>query len=383
MQGFTYQSAKSLVCEVGSSKRMAAFCEQLGIQRPFVVTDPGIVKAGLLETVMQSLAAAQLNSVVYADVQADPPEAVMLAAVEHARAQGCDGVIGFGGGSAMDTAKLVALLLGSQQQISEVYGVDVARGPRLPLILVPTTAGTGSEVTAVAIVTTGETTKTGVVSPHLFPDLAILDAELTLGLPPKITAETGIDAMVHAIEAYTSALRKNPYADMLAKQALSLLNTHLEGAYRDSRSLLHRENMLLGACLAGQAFANAPVAAVHALAYPLGGHYHMAHGLSNAMVLLPVLRFNASVAAAHYAELASWLLPTATGNHSERCQVLIEHLSGLMQRLNIPARLRDLGVPEADLPMLAEDAMKQQRLLMNNPRPVTYEDALAIYQAAY
>lgn len=383
MMNFSFQSANSVVCASGASTRLPEYCQQLAISKPLLVSDPGIVRAGILAPIVDNLRRALLETVVFADVQADPPESVILAAVAAAQAAGCDGVIAVGGGSAMDTAKLVALLLGSGQPLAEVYGVNVARGPRLPLILVPTTAGTGSEVTAVAIVTTGATTKTGVVSPHLFPDIALLDAELTLGLPANVTAETGVDAMVHAIEAYTSVLRKNPYSDMLAKQALQLLNQHIEPAYHHGEQLLHREQMLLGACLAGQAFANAPVAAVHALAYPLGGHYHLAHGLSNALVLIAVMRFNAPVCARWYAELAQVLLPSLQGSDADRCDALIAHLQALLQRLAIPSRLRDLGIPEADLPMLAADALKQQRLLMNNPRPVCYDDALAIYQFAY
>ncbi len=247
----------------------------------------------------------------------------------------------------------------------------------------PTTAGTGSEVTPIAIVTTGETTKMGVVSPHLLPDLAVLDADLTLGLPPAVTAATGIDAMVHAIEAYTSKLKKNPLSDLLAREALRLLALNLDEAVHNGGNREARQAMLLGACLAGQAFANAPVAAVHALAYPLGGHFHIPHGLSNALVLPEVVRFNAPNAAPLYAELAPLLLGERLRSDADRTEQFIAELADLSPRSGLPSRLRDAGVPEASLPHLAADAMLQQRLLVNNPREVSESDALAIYRAAF
>lgn len=287
----------------------------------------------------------------------------------------------------MDVAKLVAVLAHPDccQSLEELYGVGNVRGPRLPLLQVPTTAGTGSEVTPIAIVTTGETTKAGIVSPLLQPDTALLDARLTLGLPAKVTAATGIDAMVHAIEAYTSAHKKNPVSDMLAREALRLLSGNIVSATHRGSELEARGNMLLGALYAGQAFANAPVAAVHALAYPLGGHFHIPHGLSNSLVLPHVLRFNASAATALYAELAESIMGSecGTGSDASKTDTLICWLESLIAELGLPNRLRDCGVTEASLPKLAADAMQQQRLLVNNPREVTEQDALAIYRAAY
>ena len=285
----------------------------------------------------------------------------------------------------MDVAKLIAILANPQQTqaLSEIYGVGNIQGQRLPLIQVPTTAGTGSEVTSVAIVTTGETTKMGVVSPVLYADIALLDAELTTGLPPSVTAATGIDAMVHAIEAYTSVHKKNLYSDMLAKQALVLLDQNLQTAVHEGHNLEARQNMLFGAMLAGQAFANSPVAAVHALAYPLGGHYHISHGLSNALVLCEVIRFNLSHAARHYAELMLMLNPAAQGSDMELANQLIDRLEQHILDSGLPRRLSQLNVPEQDLEMLARDAMLQTRLLVNNPRELSHADALAIYQAVY
>lgn len=387
MHPFSFATTAQIICEFGAAARLAELCRERGARRVLVVSDPGITRLGLLDPVLAGFAASGVGVEVFDQVLADPPEAVVLAAVAQARELGAELVLGFGGGSSMDVAKLVALLAhpGCSQGLAEVYGVGNARGQRLPLIQVPTTAGTGSEVTPIAIVTTGATTKMGVVSPLLLPDLALLDAELTLGLPATVSAATGIDAMVHAIEAYTSALKKNPLSDLLAREALRLLAANLDRVVDDGHDREARQAMLLGACLAGQAFANAPVAAVHALAYPLGGHFHIPHGLSNALVLPPVLRFNAQAAAPLYAELAPLVLGPAlrAGNALEQTEQLIDALADFSRRSGLPTRLRDAGVPEAMLPQLASDAMAQQRLLVNNPREVTEAHVLAIYQAAY
>ncbi|MCQ4325161.1 alcohol dehydrogenase [Stutzerimonas stutzeri] len=387
MHPFSFATTAQLICESGSARRLASLCKERGARSVLIVSDPGITRLGLLAEVLPVFSSEGLRVAVYDQVLADPPEHVVLAAVEQARAQRAELIVGFGGGSSMDVAKLVALLAHGEctQSLAEVYGVGNARGRRLPLIQVPTTAGTGSEVTPIAIVTTGETTKMGVVSPLLLPDLAVLDAELTLGLPPAVTAATGIDAMVHAIEAYTSALKKNPLSDLLAREALRLLAGNLEEAVRNGGNREARQAMLLGACLAGQAFANAPVAAVHALAYPLGGHFHIPHGLSNALVLPHVLRFNVDAAATHYGELAPIVLGARLrqGDPATYAEQLIEEFGQLSARVGLPTRLRDAGVPEHMLAQLAKEAMLQQRLLVNNPREVSEADALAIYQAAY
>ena len=285
----------------------------------------------------------------------------------------------------MDVAKLLAVLIKGEQQLADIYGVDQINGGRLPLIQVPTTAGTGSEATMVSIITTGETTKAGVVSRTLLADKVILDAKLTLGLPPAVTAATGIDAMVHAIEAYTSQRLKNPLSDMLAREALRLMAGNITTAVKQGDNVEARSAMLLGAMMAGQAFANAPVAAVHALAYPLGGNYHIPHGLSNSLVLPHVLRFNAPVASELYAELAPIIMPNQTlpADTLEVSDALADYFLTLAADLGLPTTLRQMNIPEPDLPMLAEEAMLQQRLLINNPREVSFDDALSIYQQAF
>lgn len=384
MQGFEFNTVRQIVNGYGSALQLASQCRRLGIGRPLLVTDPGLMAIGLVQPVLAALEAEGFTAVVFDQVREDPPEATVLSAADLGRSQGVDGVIAVGGGSSMDVAKVVAVLLGGEQALAQLYGVGNVTGSRLPLVLVPTTAGTGSEVTPVAVITTGETTKAGVSSPVLLPDVAVLDADLTLGLPPAVTAMTGVDAMVHAIEAYTSRHQKNPLSDNLARQALQLLSRNIRTAVHDGKNREARENMLLGACLAGQAFANAPVAAVHALAYPLGGHYHIPHGLSNSLVLPSVLEFNTPEASELYAELAEIVVgePLAGGAEA-RTAAMVAALRQLIDDVSLPATLQAAGVDEDSLEMLAEDAMLQQRLLVNNPRDVAYADALAIYRAAY
>lgn len=384
MDDFTFNTVGRIVCGSGAALVLSDHCRQLGVGRVLLVTDPGLVTIGLVAPVHRALEASGIVVTLFAEVREDPPEAVVESAAAAARAGDVEGVIAVGGGSSMDVAKVVAALLAGDQPLQDMYGVEQVSGGRLPLILVPTTAGTGSEVTPVAVITTGETTKAGVSSAALLPDVAVLDADLTLGLPPAVTAMTGVDAMVHAIESYASKLKKNPVSDTLARSALSLLGANIRTAVHDGQQRDARAAMLLGAMQAGQAFANAPVAAVHALAYPLGGHYHIPHGLSNSLVLPSVLRFNLPEAAGLYAELLELIVPSpVAGSDEARAEALIDALEILIGDLKLPATLHAAGVRQDSLETLAEDAMLQQRLLVNNPREVTYADALAIYRAAY
>ena len=385
MDSFLYSAVSDVLVGPDTSTQLGDLAAAMGIQRALIVTDPGIIKFGLLEGAVANLKANNIELSIYSDVVADPPESVVMDAVSSAQAFGCDGVIGFGGGSSMDVAKLLAVLIKGEQQLADIYGVDQISGGRLPLIQVPTTAGTGSEATMVSIITTGETTKAGVVSRTLLADKVILDAKLTLGLPPAVTAATGIDAMVHAIEAYTSVRLKNPLSDMLAREALRLMANNISTAVKQGDNLQAREAMLLGAMLAGQAFANAPVAAVHALAYPLGGNYHIPHGLSNSLVLPHVLRFNAPAAAELYAELAPIILPgrELPSDPLEVSELLAEHFLQLAADLGLQTQLSQMNIAESDLPKLAEEAMLQQRLLINNPRELSLDDVLSIYQQAF
>lgn len=381
---FEFRTVPSMEVAWGGTQRLGEIVSgRFAAQKALLVTDAGLVKAGLIAPIAANLQAAGFSVVIFDKVVADPPESVLFECVDAAKQAGVDIVIGLGGGSSLDIAKLVAVLLNTKQPLKEMYGIGKVEGSRLPLVLVPTTAGTGSEVTNISIITTGETTKMGVVSPQLYADFVLLDAELTVGLPQVHTAATGIDAMVHAIEAYTGRHKKNPLSDALAREALRLLGSNLIAACKDGSDRAAREGMLLGAMLAGQAFANSPVGAVHALAYPLGGHYHVPHGLSNALMLGPVLRFNAKAAAALYAELADVLGVPGTGDAASRSEAFVEHMQKLMDESGAPRRLRDVGVTDNSLTMLASDAMKQTRLLINNPVEVREEDALALYREAF
>lgn len=385
MNNFFFSTVSDVVVGADTSNQLGKMAADLGIKRALIVTDPGIIQLGLLDSATKSLDTHKIEYSIYSDVIADPPERVVVDAVIAAQAFGCDGVVGFGGGSSMDVAKLLAALITGEQALSDIYGVDQITSPRLPLIQVPTTAGTGSEVTMVSIITTGETTKAGVVSRTLLADKIILDARLTEGLPAHVTAATGIDAMVHAIEAYTSKRLKNPLSDMLAREALRLLSGSIVTAVKQGGNLEARADMLVGAMLAGQAFANAPVAAVHALAYPLGGNYHIPHGLSNSLVLPHVLRFNGPVASDLYAEIAPLIMPNQIlpEDTIAATEILADHFLSLAADLGLQTTLREMNIPESDLPKLAEDSMLQQRLLVNNPRELDLEDALGIYQQAY
>lgn len=382
MPSFQFETPPRIVCERGAALRLAPLLQGRG--HAFVVTDAGLVRAGLIDAPVAALRKAGLRVTVHDKVEADPPEHVVLAAVEAARAAGADCVIGLGGGSSLDTAKLVALLTASPQPLADIYGPQRATGPRLPLIQVPTTAGTGSEATPTSVVSTPDHQKRGVISSLLYPDVAVLDAQLTLALPPAPTAMTGVDAMVHAIEAYTTRHLKNPISDALAVRALQLLDRHLGRVIAQGDDIEAREAMLLGSMLAGMAFANAPVAAIHALAHPLGSHFHVPHGLANALVMVPVLRFNLPEAGMHYAELARALNPAlhAAGD-AEAAEAFIATMAGHVAQAPMPQRLREVGIAANDLPMLAEAAMGVQRLLANNPRELNQTHALVLYTQAH
>ena len=379
---FDFHSTRSILLERGGSSNLAKRIFERGGKSVLIVTDSGVLSAGLLTKALVQFQELSLSAHIFSDVLADPPVSVIDSAVKVAQNCKADFIVGFGGGSSMDVAKLVALLASGKEKLADVYGVDMAKGPRLPLILVPTTAGTGSEVTTIAIVTISESEKKGVVSPQLLPDVALLDAELTLGLPSHVTAATGIDAMVHAIEAFTTKRLKNPVSDCLAKEALRLLAGNLHKVVKSGSDVIARENMLLGACLAGMAFTNAPVAGVHALAYPIGARFHVPHGLSNSLMLGPVMRFNLEVAHAMYAELGKIIKPGLQGSTQEQAAQLIDYLGSLAGELGLAKSLVEVGITANDVDQLAKEAMLQTRLLQNSPREITLRDARDLYREA-
>ena len=353
----------------------------------FLITDADLTKIGLNKPIINKLSKSS-NLEVFDDVESDPSKKTLIKALDRAKTFKPTGILGFGGGSSMDIAKLVSLLIGTEQNIENIWGVGNAKGPRLPLVLIPTTAGTGSEVTPISIITLEGDQKKGVSSPIILPDLAVLDPELTLNLPRDITAATGIDAMVHAIEAYTSINQNNnPISKLLAIESLKLLGTSIETAVFDGHNIEARSNMLLGSMMAGQAFANSPVSAVHALAYPIGGIFHIPHGLSNSLILPHVLKFNSinPKACEQYAFLAPFIFKDINlkTNNQIICNEFIERLENLSSLLNLPSKLRDIDIPKEACAKMAKESMKQTRLLVNNPREVTEEDAFNIYNAAW
>jgi alcohol dehydrogenase class IV len=380
MRPFTFNPGPRLLAGPDQAQALA---EKLPPGPCLLVTDADLIRLGLPDAYRSAIGASR-EVILFDRVEADPSKETLLAATEDGRVAGVTSVVGFGGGSPMDVAKLAAYLLGSGDELDEIWGVGIATGERLPLALVPTTAGTGSEATPISVITCEGGVKLAVNSPPLIADWAVLDATLTLGLPQHVTAATGIDAIVHAVEAYTSARLKNPLSDALAREALRLLTSNLLTAIQQPGNVDARSAMLLGAHLAGLAFSNAPVAGVHALAYPLGGLHHLPHGLTNALMLRHVLGHNLEAARELYAELAEIIEPDCAGQGSQaRAALLIERLDQLARSSGLPLRLRDHGVEFDEAPVLAREAMRQTRLLVNNPCEISESDAQRLYEAAW
>jgi len=380
MRPFTFNPGPRLLA---GPDQAVALAEKLPPGPCLLVTDAELIRLGLTEAYRGAIG-AERDLIVFEAVEADPSKETLLAATEVGRQAAVTSLVAVGGGSPMDVAKLAAYLLGSGEALDDIWGVNIAQGRRLPLALVPTTAGTGSEATPISVITCQGGVKLAVNSPPLIADWAVLDASLTLGLPGHVTAATGIDAIVHAVEAYTSARLKNPLSDALAREALRLLSTNLLTVINEPRNVEARSAMLLGAHLAGLAFSNAPVAGVHALAYPLGGLHHLPHGLTNALMLRHVLAHNLEAARELYAELAEIVEPDCAGQGSQaRAALLIDRLDALASRSGLALRLRDHGVAFEEAPRLAEEAMKQTRLLVNNPCEISQSDAQRLYEAAW
>jgi len=381
MRSFIFHPGPRLIAGAGKSTEIPGLLPQGPV---LFVTDEQLITLGLTRGPVEALESSGHSVTIFDKVEADPSRTTLEAAVEAGRSAGAASVVGFGGGSPMDVAKLAAYLLGSGDELDTIWGVDLAKGRRLPLVLVPTTAGTGSEATPISVITCEGGVKLAVNARPLTAEWAVLDPTLTIALPRAVTAATGIDAIVHAVEAYTSARLKNPISDALSREALRLLTTNLLTACESPDDIPAREAMLLGAHLAGLAFSNAPVAGVHALAYPLGGLHHLPHGVSNALMLRHVLQHNSEAARDHYAELAPIVVPGCEGEGSQaRAAMLIDRLEQLVHESGIRTRLRDYGIDIAEAPTLAREAMKQTRLLVNNPCPIGEADAQRLYEAAW
>ena len=380
-----FRSVPRIICEAGALQEVGSVFRGLGAQRVILVCDPGIVSLGFAGQAQAVLETAGCEVAVFDQVAPDPSSTLVEQAVKQAQGFKADGVLGLGGGSSLDAAKLVALLINSEQSLEDLYGTDKAQGQRTPLVLMPTTSGTGSEVTWVSVITDAQQRKQAVYSPQLLPDVAILDPQLTLGLPAKVTAATGLDAMVHAIEAYTSRTRKNPISDGLATSALALLGANLPKVLANGRDLEARTAMLQGSLMAGMAFVNASVAAIHALAYPLGARFHIPHGHANALVMAPVIRFNLASAQRHYAELAAHLLPDQHfDNEASAAEAFVQAVEGLVKASGLEQRLSNLNVDQASLPVMASEVVVGiRRLIDSNPCDMTEQDVEAIYRSIY
>ncbi len=376
-----FRTTPRVVMGPGAVNNVGAEIKALGATRVLIVTDPGIIDAGLLAPVEASLQAAGVESGVFSDVAPDPRYQTIDACLAAAGELKPDGVIGLGGGSPLDVAKSTAMMLGNPGAIADYFGVDLVPGPGVPGLMIPTTAGTGSEVTPIVILSDeGEKLKKGVVSGHLFPRTAVLDPELTLGLPPAVTAATGMDALIHAVEAYTS-VNATGLTDMFAARAIELIGEHLRTAVAQGGNLAARSAMLEGSLLAGIAFANAGVTAVHAFAYPIGAEFHIPHGVANTLMLAPVMRFNLVGNVTKFAEIAA-LMGEVIGHLSDReaAERAVTAVMDLADDLDVPRRLSRFGVKEEHLPDLAAGVMKVTRLLANNPRALTARDAERIYR---
>ncbi|HEY6814128.1 MAG TPA: iron-containing alcohol dehydrogenase [Croceibacterium sp.] len=364
----------------GALASCAADCAGAGATSVLLITSPQIVR--LCDSLVRDLEARGIAATVWSDVAGEPTRADLAAALEAARACGADFVIGLGGGSPMDLAKLVAALADGRQQFDAIVGIGLLQARALPLACIPTTAGTGSETTPIAILEDEEAQlKKGAVSEYLVPDFAYLDPELTVSMPRGVTAATGIDALTHCIEAYANRLA-HPMVDVLALEGIRLIAQNLEIACTRPDDLPAREAMLRASHLGGMCLGPVNTAAVHALAYPLGGEFHVAHGVANSLLLPHVLRFNVEAAPARYAEVARALGAAPGGDELATAHAGIAEIERLSAAVGIERRLSAFGISSNALPGMAAAAMTVQRLLTRNLREVTEADALAIYEAA-
>jgi alcohol dehydrogenase class IV len=364
----------------GALASCAADCAGAGATSVLLVTSPQIV--GLSAPLVRDLEGLGIAVRVWSEVAGEPTRAELASAIAAARACRADFVIGLGGGSPMDLAKLVAALADGRQQFDAVVGIGLLQGRALPLACIPTTAGTGSETTPIAILEDEQAQlKKGAVSEHLVPDFAYLDPELTVSMPRGVTAATGIDALTHCIEAYANRLA-HPMVDALALEGIRLVAQHLEAACTRPGDLTAREAMLRASHLGGMCLGPVNTAAVHALAYPLGGEFHIAHGVANSLLLPHVLRFNVEAAPQRYAAIARALGIDGAGDDRALADAGIAEIERLSAAVGIERRLSAFGISSNALPGMAAAAMTVQRLLTRNLREVTEADALAIYEAA-
>ena len=384
MTGMEFYTNGHIVNEADSMRqKLGDLAKQYDATSAIIITDAGISDLGYVDIAQESLEQAGINVVTFDRVVADPPIEVVEQAIELARANRCNLVIGLGGGSPIDTAKIVALYPNDFQSVNELLEADISGFKKMPLFAIPTTAGTGAEATFVSVITAKDGSKKAIYTPKILPDVAILDATLTLKLPRHITAATALDAMVHCIEAYTSRTKKNPISDALAVKGLQMLWSNFYTVLHHGDDIDARAEMLLGSTLAGIAFVNASVAAVHGLSYPLSINFHVPHGHANALVMCSVFTFNLPVAAPLYAELARAVMPTDTSGMTDlkAAHQFINQLKDFLKTSGLKYRLNELDITAEDIPALADMVINTYaRLIETNPMDMSLEEVKMIYQ---
>ncbi len=386
MKQITLLQPQKIVFGTGCIQTLVEDYKKLGYQRLFVLTAPPILP--LIEPTLAALKAAGTNIEVFDQIMAEPTLNDFNAIVEKARQFDADSVVGIGGGSVLDVAKLVAAFAHSDQQAADCFGTGFIKAKGLWFACLPTTAGTGSEVSPNAILLDErDHLKKGIVSPYLIADAAYVDPKLTWTVPAKVTADTGMDALTHCIEAYTNKFA-HPTVDIYALKGIQLIAANLETAVKDGKNQEAREALALGSLYGGLCLGPVNTAAVHALSYPLGGEFHIPHGLSNAILLPSVMKFNAETCPKRYAEVAAALLSSTSGSSGDTndirlAQQGVDFIYRLAEAVGIPKKLTDLGIPQSAVDGMAKAAMEVQRLLKNNPREVTEQDAKDIYNSLY
>ena len=377
-------SPTKITVGLNAASQVAQEVKQFGGSRVLIVTDPGVVAAELIAPIESSLTSGAIDYVVYDGVEPEPPSRVIDRGAEIMQAEGCDLVLGVGGGSSLDVAKGISILAVNKGKILDYCGIDQVPQNGAPMILMPTTAGTGSEVTRVLVLTDEEqNTKNVVFTPYALANAAIVDPLLSLSMPPTVTADTGMDAMVHAIETYVS-MNATVFSDIFAESAIQLIADYLPAAWAKGSNTEARYNMSLAATLAGLAFGSGGLGAVHALAYPLGTEYHMTHGRTNAIMLPHIMQYNIPGSPERYARIAELMGKDIEGyGLLEAADLAVESIRELLDTINVSCQIKDYGIPEADLPKLADGAMKQARLFVPNPRDLNQEDVVSIYREAY
>lgn len=378
---YSLLSAGRIIAGPDSIDSIRDVVADFGASQVLIISDKGVSRAGLLERPKAILEAAGVTVTVLDDTPPEPEVGQVNAIFEAAREHHTELVVGIGGGSAMDTAKIVAVLLNNDVSLRDLLNKAPIARRGVPTLMVPTTAGTGSEATPNSIVLVPEDElKVGIVSPKLMPDCVILDPKMTVGLPPAITASTGMDALTHAIECYTSK-KGNPFSELLALKAITLITRSIRRAFTNGADIDARHDMLLGAMYGGMCIATSSTTAVHALAYPLGGKYRMPHGVSNAILLPYVMRFNSVGNEDKFRDMAVAMgLEVASLSAAQAASAMIDSLFVLNRDLEIPADLKRWNITAADLDTLVEGAAKVTRLLDNNPRPMSKADIRVIYE---